>query len=183
MTDKNAKYAAHGVAKKQDRRWVDRKVKQGQFKAVLKHALSHHVGRDGLCECGYSDQELVDLFDWSHPTHNAFYYETAYRSYPRLIKKTQHLDHSAYARMYAGYHPVPKVLSFFATSGARLSTEEIESILDARFGGSLWNDPEMREWVLNKSPSARSGMLNRWRKCPFIKSIVDALAVAEVMMA
>lgn len=123
------------------------------------------------------------MLDWSHPDHNVFYYETAYRSYPRLIKRAPHLDHSAYARMYAGYHSVPKVLSFFATSGAKLPFEELEAILNRRFEGSLWNDTAMRRWVLKQSPSSRTGMLNRWRKCLLIRPIVDALTVAEVMMA
>jgi len=41
----------------------------------------------------------------------------------------------------------------------------------------------MRDWVLKKAKSARAGMLNRWRKCEAIRSIVDTLAVAEVMLA
>ncbi len=178
----DAEYASFKAAKVQDRRWVDRKFKQGQQKAVLKHLLSHHVGREEPCECGYSSQELVDKFDWSHPGDRAFYYETAYRSYPRLIKVAPHLDHTAYARMIVSFKSVPEVLSFFANTGAQLPLEEIEDVLAERFG-SLWNDPRMREWVLEKAPSARTGMLNRWRKCPLIQPIVDALTVAEVMMA
>lgn len=185
-------FATFGAAKKQGRKWVDSKAKQGQSKALIKHIFSHHIGawpedeaavrERGPCACGYTEQEILDKMDWSDPTPNAFYYATAYRDYPRLIKRTQHLDHSRYARMIAGFKPVPEVLSFFAISGARMGFEELESILNRRFGGSLWNDPSMRKWVLEKNPSSRAGMLNRWRKCELIRPIVDAIAVAETMM-
>ena len=185
-------FATYGAAKRQDRRWVEQKMKQGQDKAMIKHVFSHHIGmraedeqalrERGPCACGYSEQDIVDTMDWSQPTYNSFHYSTAYRDYPRLIKRTPGLDHSAYALMIAGYKSVPEVLTFFATSGATMPFEQLESVLNGRFGGSLWDDPAVREWVFKASKSSKTGMYNRWRRCELIRPIMDALAVAETMM-
>ena len=184
-------FASHGVAEFQPRKWVDSKAKQGQSKALIKHILSHHIGpkpedeqafRDrGPCTCGYSEQEVLDMMDWSKPTRNAFYYSGPYRQYPRIIRRTRHLDHSRYARMIVGFKEVPQILTFFAGTGAVLPFDELQRLLDERFG-CLWETECMRHWLFDATQSARTGMYNRWRKCELISPIVDAIAVAEVML-
>ena len=181
-------FSTYGVAKKQDRAWVGSKIQQRQSQALIKHIFSHHIGMDPKapppppCGCGYTVQTLIDCMEWGQPSYNAFHYSTAYRDYPRLIKRTPHLDHVAYCRMIAGYKTVPEVLSFFASSGATMPYEMLESILNKRFGGSLWNDSALKEWILKCPKSSRTGMYNRWRKCALIKPIVDMIEVAETML-
>lgn len=180
-------FASERAAKVQGRRWVDSKARQGQSMALIKHLFSHHLCRRDSpsrkpCLCGYSVQEVVDMMDWSSPTANSFTYKTAYREYPRLVRRVPHLDHSAYCRMIAGFKDVPGVLTFFASTGTTMDFEELESILNRRFGGSLWHDPSIRSWFRHTPKSSRSGMYNRWKKCEFVRPIVDALAVAETML-
>lgn len=175
-------------AERQTRKWVDGKARQGQSKALIKHIFSHHVGMSlekapsGPCSCGYSVQEIIDMMDWSHPSQNAFYYSTAYRDYPRLIKRVPGLNHVAYCRMIAGYRSVPEVLTFFATTGATMDFDELKSTLDRRFGGSLWDAKSVREWLFETPKSSRSGMYNRWKKCAFLRPITDVIDIAETML-
>jgi len=175
-------------AGKQTRKWIDSKARQGQSKALIKHIFSHHIGMkpgeapSDPCACGYSVQEIIDMMDWSQPSPNAFYYSTAYRDYPRLIKRAPGLNHVAYCRMIAGFKTVPEVLTFFATSGAIMDFGELKSILDERFGGSFWNDKALQTWFFETPKSSRAGMYNRWKKCAFLKPIVDVIDVAETML-
>ena len=184
-------FAAYKVARHQPREWVDSKAVQGHSGALIKHVFSHHIGgrpedeqafRDrGPCACGYSEQEILDMMDWSQPTRNAFYYSGPYRQYPRLIKRTRHLDHSRYARMIVGFKEAPQILTFLAGSGATLPFDELDGLLKKRFG-SIWEAPCMRRWLFDTKQSARTSMYRRWRKCDLIAPIVDAIAVAEVML-
>ena len=90
-------WARRKAPKRQDRKWVESKARQGHSNALIKHVVSRHLAPDagGPCACGYADQAIVDMMDWSQPSRNAFTYVGPYRQYPRLIKMAPHLDHSA----------------------------------------------------------------------------------------
>ena len=184
-TRKSSEWAASGAAKNQGRKkWIDSKAKQGHSKSLMKHIISHHLDAEEPCTCGYSEQEIIDMMDWSNPTRNAFYYAGPYRQYPRLIKRTLHLDHSRYARMIAGFKPLTEVLGFFSESGAVMDFDEFETILNKRFGSgeSFWKSEDMRQFLFDRDKSSRTGMKNRWRKCAFLKPIADNLDIAHVML-
>ena len=180
--ERTVAWARRKLPKRRDRSYVESQVRQKNSGSLIKHLVAHHVATDSPCLCGFSEQELVDMMDWSEPRSNSFRYASPYRHYPRIIKITPHLDHSAYARMITGFKSLTEVFGFFANTGAKMDFKEFESILDRRYGGSYMESEEMRSWIVEQAQSAKTGQMNRWSKCEFLRPVVAAVEVAEVML-
>lgn len=168
---------------KQTHKWVLSQAKQKNGKALIKHLMALHKPDSAPCPCGHTDQAICDMFEWDHPNKNAFYYASAYRHYPRVMKLLPNVNHRKYVEMIIGYKSIPEVLTFFATTDAGYPAEELNQRLNEKSPtGNWWSDPKMIAWFKHSHKSSKSGMLNRWRKSKVLKKLIDELLEAEVIV-
>lgn len=192
---KRPNFETYHASKKQDFRWVRSKMKQHQDQALIKHVLAMHtemppgcdpkkspVRTEVLCQslCGHTAQQICDALDFSHPSFNAFYYSTAYRNYPRLMRALPRLSHEPYVRMIVGFRDPLDTLAFFASTGVPWRPEYDEVVKRKR---PFLLDMKSIQDFRNLPASSRTGMVNRWKKNPTLSHILDLMDVAEVLLS
>ena len=131
--DSGKEFETHGVRapSRQNRSWVQAKMRQKQYLAVVKHLMAQHDVES--CQCGFKTQELVDWIDWSTiKGERHYYYQTAAREYPRFMKTRPELDHRAYTRCVIRTRDAGAILLHFAAHSGRLPEQEIEDLLEKR---------------------------------------------------
>jgi hypothetical protein len=165
---------------KQNEKWVRMRLKTRSGVAIVKHLMLSHKEGD-TCICGIPTQEILDGLEWDHPSKNAFYYASAYRHYPRVMKLLPSFNHTKYVKMFIEFKTIPEIFTLFASTNTPYDSEELRRRLNKKCQGSWWADPVLGAWfTLQKS--SKHGMLRRWWKCDVLKPLVEELREAEVVV-
>jgi hypothetical protein len=118
----------------QDRKWVEKHLKNNDLTALVDHLIQYHADGDGdKCVCQMNAQEIVDHLNWDRITgEEDYYYRTGPREYTRFMLRRPELNHSKYTLCVLRTRDMEKCLLHFSAHHGKLPRHIIRKELDKR---------------------------------------------------